>query len=50
MSYKFITKDTIEEKILALQQKKTRLAESIIPDEDTILNNINVEELEELLS
>jgi SNF2 family DNA or RNA helicase len=50
MSYKFITKDTIEEKILALQQKKTRLAESIIPDEDTIINNINVEELEELLS
>ena len=50
MSYKFITKDTIEEKILALQQKKTKLAESIIPDEDTIINNINVEELEELLS
>jgi len=50
MSYKFITKNTIEEKILALQLKKTKLAESIIPDEDTLLNNIDVEELEELLN
>jgi SNF2 family DNA or RNA helicase len=50
MSYKFITKNTIEEKILALQLKKTKLAESIIPDEDTIINNINVEELEDLLT
>jgi SNF2 family DNA or RNA helicase len=50
MSYKFITKNTIEEKILALQQRKTKLAESIIPDEDTLLNNIDIKELEELLS
>lgn len=50
MSYKFITKNTIEEKILALQQRKTKLAESIIPDEDTLLNNIDLNELEELLS
>jgi SNF2 family DNA or RNA helicase len=49
-SYKFITKNTIEEKILTLQQKKTKLAESIIPDEDTILGNIDLEELEELLN
>lgn len=49
-SYKFITKNTIEEKILALQQKKTALAGSIISDEDSVLASINVEELEELLS
>ncbi len=49
-SYKFITKNTIEEKILAMQQRKTNLAESIIPDEDKMLNVMNVEELEELLS
>ncbi len=30
IAYKFITKDTIEEKILRLQEKKTRLAEDII--------------------
>lgn len=49
-SYKFITKNTIEEKILAMQQRKTSLAESIIPDEDKLLSSMNVEELEELLS
>ncbi|MFZ9971131.1 MAG: helicase-related protein, partial [Bacteroidia bacterium] len=49
-SYKFITKGSIEEKILALQQKKTLLAESIIPDEDSIMSSLNVEELEELLN
>ncbi len=50
MSYKFITKNTIEEKILALQMKKTKLAESIIPDEDVVLTNLDIEELEELLN
>lgn len=49
-SYRFITKNTIEEKILALQQRKTSLAESIIPDEDSILAALNMEELEELLT
>lgn len=49
-SYKFITKDTIEEKILALQSKKTALAESVIPDEDSILSSLNLEELEDLLN
>ena len=50
MSYKFITKNTIEEKILALQMTKTRLAESIIPDEDVVLTNLDIEELEDLLT
>ncbi|MBM3920217.1 MAG: DEAD/DEAH box helicase [Sphingomonadales bacterium] len=49
-SYKFITKNTIEEKILDLQKKKTHLAESIIPDEDSILSGLNVQELEDLLA
>ncbi|MBL7811793.1 MAG: DEAD/DEAH box helicase [Bacteroidetes bacterium] len=49
-SYKFITKNTIEEKILALQQKKTELAGSIIPDEDSVLASLDVAELEELLN
>lgn len=49
-SYKFITKDTIEEKILRLQQKKTELAGSIIPDEDSILGSLNMVELEDLLN
>ncbi len=49
-SYKFITKNTIEEKILALQAKKAALAESVIPDEDSILASLNMEELEDLLN
>ena len=49
-SYKFISKDTIEEKILKLQQRKTALAENIIPDENTLLRSLSVEELDELLT
>jgi SNF2 family DNA or RNA helicase len=49
-SYKFITKNTIEEKILALQQRKTSLAESIIPDEDSVLAGLDIKELEDLLT
>ncbi len=49
-SYKFITKNTIEEKILDLQKRKTHLAESIIPDEDSILSGLDMHELEELLA
>ena len=49
-SYKFITKNTIEEKILALQQRKTSLAESIIPDEDSVLAGLDIQELEDLLT
>jgi hypothetical protein len=49
-SYSFITRNTIEEKILRLQKKKTELAESIIPDEENILAGLNVEELEDLLN
>ena len=49
-SYKFITKDTIEEKILKLQQRKTALAENIIPDENTLLKSLSMDELDDLLS
>lgn len=47
-SYSFITRNTIEEKILHLQKKKTELAGSIIPNEESILTSLNVEELEDL--
>lgn len=48
--YKFITKDTIEEKILSLQDRKTKLAESIITAEESLLKKIKPNELLELLS
>jgi len=49
-TYKFITKDTVEEKILALQQKKKELASSIITNEESFIKTINVDEIIELLS
>jgi SNF2 family DNA or RNA helicase len=35
---------------LALQAKKAALAESVIPDEDSILASLDIEELEDLLN
>ncbi len=47
IAMKFITKDTIEEKILKLQEKKTKLAEDIIENSDKI--RFEKEDLEFLL-
>lgn len=49
--YKIIAKDTIEERIEALQEKKTMLADSIIKQADAIsLANLTKDELEYLLN
>jgi SNF2 family DNA or RNA helicase len=47
--YKFITKDTIEEKIESIKLKKTELSESIIKTSDTNDSLFNPENLLELL-
>lgn len=47
MVYRFITTDTVEEKILKLQDKKTKLAETFIQSNNP-LRHINQEEIEEL--
>lgn len=49
-TYKFITKDTVEEKILALQQRKKELAGNIITTEESFIKTIDVDEILELLS
>ncbi|MCU0441246.1 MAG: DEAD/DEAH box helicase [Bacteroidia bacterium] len=49
-TYKFITKDTVEEKILALQERKKELAENIITTEESFFKSINVDEILEILS
>lgn len=49
-TYKFITKDTVEEKILALQEKKKNLAASIITTEESFIKNIDADDILELLS
>lgn len=46
---RFITRNTIEEKILQLQQKKQKLAESIIQEED-VLRQLDANDLAELVS
>lgn len=49
---KFITKGTIEEKILELQEKKKRLSEQVIEGKERselVLSKLNEEELRELL-
>jgi SNF2 family DNA or RNA helicase len=48
--YKFITKDTVEEKIIELQNKKKLLADNIITTEESFIKTINVDEIIDLLS
>jgi SNF2 family DNA or RNA helicase len=48
--YKFITRDSVEEKILALQEKKKLLADNIIETDESILKHIDVEEIMDLLN
>jgi superfamily II DNA or RNA helicase len=50
MAYRLVARDTIEEKILLLQQSKRALAEAIIGEENSILRQLTAEDLELLLS
>ena len=49
-TYKFIAKNTVEEKILALQQKKRKLASDLITTEESFVKKLNKEDIESLLS
>jgi len=46
--YKFITKNSVEEKILLLQEKKRELVQNIITSETGILKNLTKEDIEVL--
>lgn len=48
-SYKLISKDTIEEKILKLQKEKSRLFEDLISDDSASLKNLTQEDIEYIL-
>jgi SNF2 family DNA or RNA helicase len=48
--YKFITKDTVEEKILALQNKKLRVAKSLITTEDSFMKSLSEADIKEILA
>lgn len=48
-SYKLITRGTVEEKILALQQRKRELVAATLTGEEAFTGSLNWEELQELL-
>lgn len=49
-SYKFITRNSIEEKILKLQERKAKLSDEIVTVEDEIFKKLEIDDLKELLS
>jgi hypothetical protein len=49
-AYRIVAKDTVEEKILALQQSKRQLADAIVAADDSLLRRLSREDLELLLS
>ncbi len=48
-TYKFITKNTVEEKILRLQERKKALANNLISTEDSFVKSLSQADIEELL-
>lgn len=49
-AYKMICKDTIEEKIVHMQQKKKEIADDLISTEKGFISNLSKKDLEDLLS
>jgi SNF2 family DNA or RNA helicase len=49
-AYRLITRDTVEEKVLALQATKRELADAIINADNNLIRNITSEDLRLLLS
>ncbi|MBE8721752.1 DEAD/DEAH box helicase [Sphingobacterium pedocola] len=47
--YKFISKDTVEEKIVALQNRKKSIANSLITTEESFVKSLSKDDLKELL-
>jgi hypothetical protein len=49
-SYKLIARDTVEEKILALQKRKRELASAMLETEEPLMTGLTTEDLTELLA
>ena len=49
-AYKMICKDTVEEKILKLQERKKKLAGDIVGDENAFVKKLGKEDIEFLFS
>ena len=49
-TYKFITRNTVEEKILQLQQRKLKLSTDLISTEESIMKQLTREDIAQMLS
>jgi len=49
IAYRLVARDTVEERILSLQEKKRALADSILAGEESLLRTLTREDLEALL-
>lgn len=49
-TYKFISRNTVEEKILTLQKHKLKLSESLISTEESIIKSLSRSDIEQLLA
>lgn len=49
-TYKFITRNTVEEKILALQKSKLKLASDLITTEESFIKRLTADDIGEILS
>ncbi|MBS1558455.1 MAG: DEAD/DEAH box helicase [Bacteroidetes bacterium] len=49
-TYKFITRNTVEEKILQLQKRKLRLSENLIQSEESVIKSLTMEDIEMLMN
>ena len=49
-AYRLIAKDTVEEKVVQLQNSKRELAAAIISEDNSLIRNLQKEDLEMLLS
>ena len=47
-SYKLILKDTIEEKIEKLQQRKLELSDSLVKEGETFITHLSMDDIQEL--
>ena len=50
ITYKFIMSDTVEEKILELQQRKVKLAQDLITTDQGFVKNLSKEDISALLT
>ncbi len=49
-TYKFITRNTVEEKILKLQKHKLKLSENLIQTEENVVKTLTLEDIEMLMN